>query len=242
MFPARSLERAFITLALFVSIAGCARMPAAPEPPPPPVTQIRVIPVLPIDRLRTENKGIPVGVLWQSLADRIKSNIFNEQMESTRLSLGPAFTRALVEALEAQGFQASVLEGVERPPASPDDIDYARIPGADPVLHVYIFELGMHSARFSLDYVPRVNLSASLLWPKSGDLIYGDSIYYGADAKGNSPTSVPGDPRFKWSSFGALTDDPKAVAQSYEVAVDVLAKHIAAQIHEATKPATTTGD
>jgi hypothetical protein len=171
---------------------------------------------MPIDRLHTDNKGIPVGILWQAIADRVKSNDFTQRMESTRLGLGPKFTDALVESLKAVGFEASVMEGVERPPAKPESIDYTRLPAGDPVLHVYIFELGMYSSRFSLDYVPRVNVSASLMRAQSDDAIYSESLYYGAG--------------FKWPSFDALVEKPEVVAESYETAVSALARKIATNI------------
>jgi hypothetical protein len=185
---------------------------------------------MPIDRLHTDNKGIPVGILWQAIADRVKSNDFTQRMESTRLGLGPKFTDALVESLKAVGFEASVMEGVERPPAKPESIDYTRLPAGDPVLHVYIFELGMYSSRFSLDYVPRVNVSASLMRAQSDDAIYSESLYYGADSRGIASWSIPADPRFKWPSFDALVEKPEVVAESYETAVSALARKIATNI------------
>ena len=76
----------FCTL-VFTLIAGCA---SSNKPPAnsTPVTQIMVLPVAPVKKLFTENKGVPIGVLWQGIADRSKSTTFTESMEATRKSLG----------------------------------------------------------------------------------------------------------------------------------------------------------
>jgi hypothetical protein len=196
-----------------------------------------VIPVMPIAKLHTENKGVPLGVLWYSIADRIKSSDFNERMEVTRKGMGPKLTDALVRQLNAQGFEARVLEGVARPTASPDRIDYKGLPTANPVLHVFFYDVGMYSARFSRDYVPRVNVGAYLVRPRSEAELYDATIYYGADSSGNSSTSVPADARYHWSSFDEIVGNPQEVAGSYDDAVNALAVKIAQKIRAQVGPA-----
>ncbi|WP_019654896.1 hypothetical protein [Variovorax atrisoli] len=195
-----------------------------------------VIPVAPIEKMHTENKGIPLGVLRQSLADRIKGADFNERMEAVRRGMGPKLTAALVQQLNAQGYQAEALEGVSRPAASPDNIDYSRLPTTEPVLHVYFNEVGMYSARFSTDYVPRVNVSTYLMDSKDGDTVYSETLYYGADASGDKTVNVPADHGHRWGSFGELVAQPQAVAASYDAAVVALATRIARNIRAQTAP------
>ncbi len=218
-----------------LALVACGSSPRTP-PPLPTVTRIMVIPVAPIAKLHTENKGIPLGVLWQSIADRVKGADFNERMESVRKDMGPKLTAALVEQLNAQGYQAQVLEGVARPAGSPDNIDLAKLPTSLPVLHVYFNEVGMLSARFSNDYVPRVNVSGYLMRSRNDDTVWTDTIYYGADASGDTPTSVPGNPAYRWSSFGEMVGQPQAVAQGYDAAVTALALRIAKNIRASTAP------
>lgn len=218
-----------------LALVACGSSPKAP-PPLPVITRIMVIPVAPISKLHTENKGIPLGVLWQSIADRVKGSEFNERMESVRKDMGPKLTAALVEQLNAQGYQAQALEGVIRPAASPDSLDYGKLPTSEPVLHVYFNEVGMYSARFSTDYVPRVNLSAYLMDSKEGDTVYSETIYYGADASGDTSGSVPANARDRWGSFGELVAHPQDVARSYDDAVTALATRIARNIRANTAP------
>ena len=224
-----------MTCAALPALAACGSGPRTP-PPLPKITRVMVIPVAPIGKMHTENKGIPLGVLWQSLADRIKGADFNERMEAVRRGMGPKLTAALVQQLNAQGYQAEALEGVSRPAASPDNIDYSRLPTTEPVLHVYFNEVGMYSARFSTDYVPRVNVSAYLMDSKDGDTVYSETLYYGADASGDKTVNVPADPGHRWGSFGELVAQPQAVAASYDAAVVALATRIARNIRAQTAP------
>lgn len=226
-------RRVFLLLSALVVIGGCSHAPVAP--PKVVGNRIQVIPVMPIDRLYTENKGIPVGILWQSIADRIKSNNFTDHMEDMRKAMGPKMTTALVKALSARGYEARVMEGIERPAESPDNIEYERLPGTEPVLHVYFSEVGMLSSRFSVDYVPRVNVGANLIRPKDDDYLYSETIYYGADARGDATWSVPAPSQHKWPSFDALVTQSKEVSDSYDSAMNALAEKIAANIRTQTK-------
>ncbi|WP_296924790.1 hypothetical protein [Polaromonas sp.] len=225
--------RALGIVSCFVAItllAGCASR----SKPPENITQVMLLPVAPVEKLYTENKGVPLGVLWQSLADRQKSKVFTESMEATRNSMALALSAALLKELKARGFDAQMLEGVARPPASPDDIDYTKLPTAHPVLHVYFEAVGMYSSRFSLDYIPRVNVTANLVRAGEKKYLYSDTIYYGADSRGETPTSIPADPRYKWASFDALTGQPKDVSDAYTAAVAAIASKIASNLRPAS--------
>ena len=189
-----------------------------------------VLPVAPVEKLYTENKGIPVGVLWQGLADRIKSNAFTESMEATRNSMALELTTALLKELNESGFDAQLLEGVARPASSPDDIDYVTLPTALPVLHVYFDEVGMYSSRFSLDYIPRVNVTAYLVRPRDEESLYSETISYGADAGSKASRSIASDLRYKWPSFDALIQQPKEVSDAYGAAVAAIASKIAVNL------------
>ena len=188
-----------------------------PPAPLPVVHRINILPVMPADRLHTENKGVPIGVLWQAIADRVKSNDSTDLMDVTRKDMAPRMTAALVRRLNEQGYDARVLEGVDRPVKSPDSVDYARIPGGDPVLHVYFNEVGMYSSRFSRDDVPRVNVGVEFLRPRDEESLYSESIYDGADADASKAASwsVPADGRLKWTSSDELVQKSGEVTQSY---------------------------
>jgi hypothetical protein len=42
-----------------------------------------VLPVMPIAKLHTDNKGLPIGVIWQSTADRVFSSATSPSMPAT---------------------------------------------------------------------------------------------------------------------------------------------------------------
>ena len=212
----------------FTLLSGCASR--AKPVDAPPITQVMVLPVAPVKKLYTENKGIPVGVLWQGLADRIKSNAFTESMEVTRNAMALALTTALLKELNGSGFDAQLLKGVARPASSPDDIDYPKLPTVLSVLHVYFDEVGMYSSRFSLDYIPRVNVTAHLVRPQDEDSIYSETVYYGADAGSKASRSIPSDPQYKWPSFDALIQQPREVSDAYGAAVAAIASKIAVNL------------
>ncbi|WP_418128756.1 hypothetical protein ABL849_20350 [Variovorax sp. 375MFSha3.1] len=225
------------SLLAFGFLVGCARSPVTPVQQAP-VARVIVVPVAPIEKMHTENKGILLGVLWQSVADRIKSADFNERMEAARKDMGPKFTAALVRQLVAQGYEAQVVEGASGRPAQ-SVIDESKLPPTDAVLRVYLNEVGMFSARFSRDYVPRVNLSAYLVRGETEDSLYSETLYYGADATNeNASWSVPANPDHHWSSFSELVEHPQEVAQSYDHAVNALATRVAQNIRAQVSPST----
>ncbi|RZL68592.1 MAG: hypothetical protein EOP77_00780 [Variovorax sp.] len=183
----------------------------------------------------TENKGIPLGVIWQSIADTIKSNDFTQRLDQTRQGSASRMTDALVNALNAQGFDARVLQGVQRLPKDPNYIDPKKLPTAEPVLHVYFNEVGMYSSRFSMNYVPRMNVYAELIDSGNNDFGYSDYVYYGADARGSAPWSIPADPAFKWGSFNEMVERPQGVTDAYNAAVDAIAMRLAVNLRAQVK-------
>lgn len=194
-----------------------------------------MVPVAPIDKMHTENKGIPLGVLWQSIADRIKSSDFNERMETARKDMGPKLTEALVRQLIAQGYEAQAADGTAGQPAG-SSVDESILPPTDAVLRISLNEVGMYSARFSKDYVPRVNLSAYLTRGQTEDSLYSETLYYGADASGEASWSVPANPDHHWSSFNEMFEHPQQIAESYDYAVNALAKKIVQNIRAQAPP------
>lgn len=223
---------------LAFSLAACASR--APEKPLA-VSRVWVLPVAPIPHMYTENKGIPLGIIWQSIADTMKSNEFTQRLDQARLASATRMTGAVVDALNSQGFQAQVLEGVKRLPDAPNNIDASKLPTKDPVLLVYFNEVGMYSSRFSMDYLPKMNVYAQLMDSGKDDMGYFDYVYYGADARGAESWSVPADPKFKWASFNDMVSQPQKVAEAYDAGVDSIATRLAVNLRARAqvRPSTT---
>ncbi|WP_218508980.1 hypothetical protein [Variovorax sp. dw_308] len=213
-----------------VALTGCSRS-SMPEAPRPVVKKILVLPVLPPDRFWTYNNLIR-GVIASAIANRIKSNIFDEKMASERNAMGPKLTAALVEQLRRQGYDAEVLDWPDR--KDPYAVDIDKLPGTAPVLHVYFGEAGMDSAKFSRYYQPRVNISVDLVGRGTVGSLYGESIYYGADARGEASWSVPAPERFRFPDFESLVDRPAEVVASIDAGIQGLAQQVARNIKDQT--------
>lgn len=211
-------------------LAGCARsrLPAAPKPA---LTRIRVLPVTPPERFYTYN-NIFLGGPATTIANNIKSGYFNAQMEAERQTMGNKLTTALVQQLRLAGYQPQLLVWPGRDPADPNDIDYGKLPESDPVLHVYFEDAGMDSSRLSSSYVPRVNISASLIGRSGGATLYGESIYYGADTRGDKSWSVPAPERFKFPDYAAVLERTQEIVASYDHGIDALAQRVARKLKE----------
>ena len=202
-----------------------------PEAPKPVVKKILVLAVMPPDRFWTYNNWVlGFAAIPSAVANRIKSNIFEEKMVAEREAMGPKLTAALVEQLRKQGYEAEVLDWPGR--KDPDTIDIGKLPGTDPVLHVYFGDTGMDSARLSRYYQPRVNISVDLVGRGELGSLYGESIYYGADARGEASWSVPAPERYRFPDFASLVDRPADVVASLDAGIQGLAQRVARNIKD----------
>lgn len=217
--------------AAVMALAGCASRPVSP---PPAFKAIAVIPVASPESIYTQNRMlaaplIPV-LIAGSVANRIKTNEFNERMTAARVAFGPKFTHILIEELRAQGFSAYAFDRFARDPAAPDNIDYAALPTDDAVLHVWFSDLSLDSPRTSTDYLPRVNVDASF-YPKRDAFDHQTYFYfrYGTDASGSArPWSIPSETKYRYPNFEALMSRADEVAESWHVAAREMARRIAA--------------
>lgn len=201
-------------------------------------TEIKKITVLPVENptyFYTSNRNILADSLGgfgiQIALNRGKSEEFTNLMNSTRLTLGKKMTDALVEELTNAGYEISVFAGEKGPKEDPDFIEYEKMPVEDHVLHIFFDNVGMHSRRMSIYYLPLINLTARLVNPRTynpetEEYVYVESLYYGAEADGEQYWSIPSDPKYKYDSFEALTANPNEVAESFDLGVKAIAKHI----------------
>lgn len=146
--------------------------------------------------------------------------------------MGTKLTAALVKQLRREGYQAEVLEGAIRNPQSPEEVDYKAQPGTEPILHVYYLQADMFSSTTSTYYVPRINITATLVGRGSEDALWEESIYYGADAKGNASWSIPSPNRFQFADFQSLIKQTPQVLASYDHGIESLARRVARNLRK----------
>ncbi|WP_431274445.1 hypothetical protein ACQ858_20910 [Variovorax ureilyticus] len=233
-------RRDFVGACLLASTAlvlgGCASS-SQPEPRPE-IRRIAVIPVVPPERLYVDNRStalllFPLPTLVADpILNRRKSTLFNEKMESVRLQLGMKLTDEVLQALKAEGFEASIVHDVKRPHNDPEGVEYTSLDPKDAVLRVGFSTVGMHSSRFSNDYQPRVNAWASLLArPDPKAWAAEDYFYYGADASRTPDAwNIPAAEKYRYPTFEALIDKADEVSEGYDVALRDLVQHIAKQL------------
>lgn len=227
---------AWLVLALMLALAGCA----AKGPPPPKVTiqKIALIPVTSPASFYTKNQVfVPFfpgpAALIGAASNREKSAIFNQKMEGSRLLLGAKLTSALQEELRAAGFEVTVLGNVPRPKDDPEDIDYARLQTREPVLHVWFSDVSMQSGQASSVYLPRMDVTVSLLLkPESEGRLYSETFYYGESSRGNKYWSLPSDPKYSYADFDNMMTRSAEVAESYQSGVQAIAKRIARELRK----------
>ncbi|MDL9998620.1 hypothetical protein QTI24_08420 [Variovorax sp. J22P240] len=221
-----------LTVSIAAALAGCASGPAEPKPE---IRRFTLIPVASPLHVSTANKTLALplvpALIVSSIDNRWKSARFDEKLASVRKAMGEKMTAALLKELAAQGFEVTLLENVHRPADDPDAIDYKRLPTREPVLHVTFDEVGMYAGRLSIDYQPKVNVSAQL-WARPGDKAWlvSETFFFGADSSGDDDWSAPADPKYRYPDFDTLMSKSDEVAESYDVAIQALAKRVASQL------------
>jgi hypothetical protein len=201
----------------------------------PSVHRIALIPIAPPATLCIRNTNLAPSFLpvsrFQSIDDCRRNCIFDQKMEVARGALGAKLTAKLVDELESDGFEVSLLDNVRRSPRPPHTIDYRSLPTRDAVLHVAFADVGMCSSPWSKDYEPSVNASARLMADRdASDWLTTDSFYYGADSSGDTAWSIPADPKYRFPSLEAMVDNADEVAAGYDVAALALAQRIARRL------------
>ncbi|WKB51375.1 hypothetical protein [Eleftheria terrae] len=235
--PLSFLRPALLSAVMAVAfLGGCATSSVPDHSPKPPLKRVAVLPVLPPGQLSTENRNLMVGwgVAW--LDNRYKSSVFAEKMSEMSATSGRKLTTALMEQLSKQGFAPELAESPPAPPDDPGHVDYARLATPLPVLHVTIQDMGMYSSKLSLYYLPRINVWAGLMKPKSEDDLFSEDFYYGADARGEKYWSLPSDAKYRYATFEALMARPDEVVEGFDRGIQALAERIAEQLRQRFDP------
>lgn len=237
------LENAKIALFSFLILLGEA-IPAE-NLAAQPIRSVKTIAVIPVsdptwfslkNRSALEFIITPLIGVGTAIDSRHKAGEFTTRLKAEMYPFGNELTKALVEDLNQKGFQASVLEGLNRPADDPDGIDYSEVKAdADAVLHVYFTDIGVDSGYATVHYLPRVNIYGYLFNPRDGEYIHEDSIYYGVDSREGGTWSVRSDPRFAYASFDELMEKIPEVAVGFSIGAKAAARRLAENIRKAVR-------
>lgn len=168
-----------------------------------------------------------VGALAQYADNKDKSQKFAEKMREERQKLGSKMTSALMEELPRQGYQVELIDRIPGTAGDPEDIDFTQARVSGPILHVWYFDVGLHSPRWRIAYEPKINVAAKLAYPLDEHYPYDEWLYYGIDSRGEDYWSIPSDPSHRFTSFEAIIDKPEDVVAAFDAGIQAIARHLA---------------
>ena len=224
-------------------VFGCAKQPA--EVPAPVVKRgalkkIALVPVKEPPPLTVENRGgvaaffaLP-GYLVQREAQQRMSADLTAAVRKLSLKLGEEMTDTLRGELTGKGYEVVLLGDVPRLKDDPNAIDYERLQtDAEAVLSADIFGAGLYAGQFSMDYLPRLNVSVYLVSRGGKEDLFSHSVYYGADARRSTEDQIPSDPKYAYASFEVAMDRHASIVESYRAGIKRIAALMAQQLRAA---------
>ena len=226
---------------LLALTTGCATRPAQPPLDPRAVHKIAIVPVKNPKTIGFENQNgvqflFPIAAAAFAIDSKNKREQFSEKLLALQLPIGKDLTDQLARGLQKSGYEVAVLENVHGPANDPDNIDLDKLgTDADAVLYVQIDDFGMFSSRFSPDYLPRVNMRATLHSTRRDDDFYDETMYYGVDEHPGKSYSVNADPAFAYPSFDAVMATVPEVGGRLAAATRALGERLVTEIDAALK-------
>jgi hypothetical protein len=223
---------------IVMALGGCSHKLQRPDHGA--LTKISLIPVGNPREFEVANDNF-FARLWgpASLAmfaeNRRKSAVFAEKMRSEQMSMGQKMTTALLEELSRRGYEVELIERPQAKEDDPDDIDYSTVHAQGAVLHVWIQDIGMDSSVWRKDYVPRLTVAVRLIYPMDEEFLYDEWLYYGAEAKEGKSWSVPGQPRYHFSTFEGMFNNPDQIVEIFDDGIRATAQHVGTEFRRAVK-------
>lgn len=226
-----------ITLVLLTT--GCASKRTDTLGQRPIVKTIAVLPVNDPEKFALENRNLvralfPIAGLAGKLDSRDKAKVFTAMMLQEKKPFANNLAKAVVDALNAQGYQAFMLSGTRGGPDDPSRIAHTKLNDkADAVLRVSFDEIGVYSGDVSSDYLPKISVDGRLFSTVDGKELYEQSLHYGVRARENVTWGVQADPKFSYPTFEALIEQPAKIADGLDSGAQALGKRMAENIKKA---------
>jgi len=232
--------RKIIVALAVVTLAACASKPSR-IPPKPVVTKIAILPVRELAEATLQNRNgvqilAPITAAGFAIDSHNKQRQFSEKVVAQNATMGKDLTTYLVQALKGAGYQVVLLDNIPRPVDDPEDIELAKIDtDAEAILQVYFDNVGLLSSSFSTDYLPRVDIRATLYSPQRKDELYDETLYYGVDASAGEPTSIAADPTFAYPSFENVMTRIPEITAVFATGTQAIGERLVEQIKTALK-------
>ena len=221
-------------------LSGCVTKPVPPLDKQG-VHKIAIVRVKDPQTIAFENQNgvqflFPIAAAAFAVDSNNKRKQFSEKVVALKLPIGKELTEQLSRGLQKSGYTVEVLENVHGPANDPDNIDLDKIKtDADAVLYVTVDDFGLFSSRFSPDYLPRVNMRATLHSTRRDDDFYYETLYYGVDAHPGKSYSIDADRAFAYPSFDAVMANIPEVADRLSGATRALGGRLVTEIETALR-------
>ena len=236
----RAARLAILLLSFWTISVSAAEEAVAPQAPSkPPVREIALAPVLEPAKFSIENRGsaltlVPGGAWGQMGIDAGRRAQFVEVLQAQKLDFGAEMTAALKAALTENGVKVVDLDEIKYVKDDPRTLEYKQLKSStNLVLAVNIDEIGLYSGRFTSTYLPRFNVSFSLVDRRTEDAFYEPTIYYGVDARKNSEDQILADPQYTFASYEQAIERREDLAAVFREGVRKVAALAARQVRDA---------
>jgi len=145
--------------------------------------------------------------------------------------LGEEMTQALLDALKEAQIETQLMDNPARLPDDPLYLDYPKLQtDADLILTGVFDSVGFYSGRLSTKFLPRVNITISLVKRHNEEAVYSQSVYYGADARKPAEDQIPSDPKYAFASYDAAMAQPDELVQSLRDGIRQIAQLVVSQL------------
>jgi hypothetical protein len=227
-----------LTTLIALMLVGCRHEP--PLPDHGPLRKIGLMPIGTPREFEVANANFfarlsGLGTLAMSMENRRKSQEFADRMRAEQMEMGDELTKLILEELPKQGYEVALIDRAPGKGNDPDDIDYGQIHTDGAVLHVWIQDIGMDSPMLHNDYLPRLTVAVTLIYPSDGRPLYDEWLYYGVEAKKSKNWSVPGEPRYRFGNYEQMLNNPDQVIAVFDDGLRATAQHIGREFRRAVK-------
>jgi hypothetical protein len=235
-----------LLLMVMAIIAGCSTASKEALLPKPIVKTVEIIPAF-----RPQSFPLEISDFSGSLTRLLLGNFakvetqkkkdrevqFDSAMQSISSGLDRVFTAAMMQELSKLGYQVSILETFERDPQWPDSINYKKLSfQGDAVLHLMFSSVGVHAPKNGAPFFPKLNTAGVVYVKGRNQYLYDDGAYFGVDAdKKDTDLSALKDPNNIYTDFDDVMKNLERLHDSYRLAIPLLAKRMANDIHTKLK-------
>jgi hypothetical protein len=219
-----------------------AQSEAKKEIPKPSVKTLMLIPATKplVYTLENRHSSVPAdasqvtGVAKTPELLRLEqSDKFDDSMKALGLSLEVELNASVKTELEKLGYTVTTIENLPRRIRQPDVIDYNYLKfSEDALVHVFFSDVGFYMPRNGSGYYPRLNVSGVMMTTQPLQTLFKDTVYYGVDANEKDVNFFFGkDVSKAYKSFADLMANFDAIRESNRLAVALIAKRLADNIH-----------